>query len=388
MQLERSSTAKEIIAILCIAVILVMTPGTGFSPSPAYAQSYLPPVELDRLVSRIALYPDPLLVQVLTAATYPDQISVAAQWAVGHGYMHGDQLARAMADGQFPWDPSVQSLLPVPSVLDMMARDMGWTSELGNAFLAQRNEVMDAVQRMRRRAWNYGYLRSNRGYRVVNDPGYIEIDPVTAGYYYVPRYDPFVVYAPPRPGFGIGTAIVIGSVIVIGGAFAAWGWGHSRFGWRSHAVYVDNHAWGRTWGNRTTYVHPYAAERFRQQRGFEGQGLRREGEHRAGAPAVRGAEHREAAGAHREAEHRAGTPANRGPEHQQSQARSQSMQQHPAAQQHQATGHGWAAPQQHQQAQQQRPQVQHQAAPQQQHHEAAAPQHHDAPKHDDAHKHK
>src|SRR5438876_10658647 len=98
MRLERSSTAKEIIAVVCIAVILCLTPGPGFSPSVAYAQSYLPPVELDRLVSRIALYPDPLLVQVLAAATFPDQIPVAAQWAVGHGYMHGDQLARAMAD--------------------------------------------------------------------------------------------------------------------------------------------------------------------------------------------------------------------------------------------------------------------------------------------------
>jgi len=370
MRLERSSAAKEIIAVLCIAVILVMTP-----PTPAYAQSYLPPVELERLVSRIALYPDPLLVQVLAAATFPDQVPVAAQWAVGHGYMHGDQLARAMADAQFPWDPSVQSLLPVPSVLDMMARDMGWTTELGNAFLAQRDQVMDAVQRMRRRAWNYGYLRSNRGYYVVNSPGYIEINPVTAGYYYVPRYDPVVVYAPPRPGFGIGTAIVIGSAIVIGGAFAAWGWGHSRFGWRSHAVYVDNRPWGRTWGNRATYVHPYAAERFRAQRGFEGH---RQVDRRAAAPAFRGGEHREAAGARREADHR------------QPQVRSQSMQQHLAPQQHQPAEHRWGAPQQqqHQPAQQQRPQVQHQQAPQQQQHREAPQQHHDAPQRHDAPKHK
>src|ERR1700676_325925 len=109
----------------------------------------LPPGELERLVSRVALYPDPLIAQVLAAATFSDQIPDAARWADQHHYLNGDALARAISDDRLPWDPSVQALLPFPSVLDMMASDMNWTSQLGNAFLAQNADVMDAVQRMR-----------------------------------------------------------------------------------------------------------------------------------------------------------------------------------------------------------------------------------------------
>lgn len=105
------------------------------------------------MVSRIALYPDPLLAQVMTAATYPDQIPQAAGWANAHRYLTGDTLARAIMDDQLPWDPSVMALLPFPSVLDMMARDPGWTQQLGGAVLAQRPDVMDAVQRMRSARW-------------------------------------------------------------------------------------------------------------------------------------------------------------------------------------------------------------------------------------------
>jgi hypothetical protein len=97
----------------------------------------LPPGELDRLVSRIALYPDPLLAQVLAAATFPDAIPDAARWADQHHYLTGDALAAAINGDRLPWDPSVQALLPFPNVLDMMASDMGWTQSLGNAFLAQ-----------------------------------------------------------------------------------------------------------------------------------------------------------------------------------------------------------------------------------------------------------
>ena len=120
-----------------------------------------PPAELDRLVSRIALYPDPLLAQVLAAATFSDQIPDAAKWADQHHYLTGDALAQAISGDQLPLDPSVQALLPFPSVLDMMASDMNWTSQLGNAFLAQQQEVMDAVQRngVAFRPWGWGFNR-------------------------------------------------------------------------------------------------------------------------------------------------------------------------------------------------------------------------------------
>ena len=137
----------------------------GIAAAPAFAQGppppSFPPRQLDQLVARVALYPDPLLAQVLAAATYPNDIPAAAQWADQHHYLTGQALADAIERDQLPWDPSVQALLPFPSVLGMMASDMNWTSELGNAFLAQQQDVMDAVQRQRAIAERYGYLRSN-----------------------------------------------------------------------------------------------------------------------------------------------------------------------------------------------------------------------------------
>src|SRR5580698_161298 len=127
----------------------------------AQAQPMLPPGDLDRLVSRIALYPDPLLAQVMSAASFYDQIPEAAKWADMHHYLTGDALAAAISGDHLPWDPSVQALLPFPSVLEMMAGDMAWTTQLGSAVLAQRPDVMDAVQRMRHKAQGFGYLRTN-----------------------------------------------------------------------------------------------------------------------------------------------------------------------------------------------------------------------------------
>jgi hypothetical protein len=242
-------------AMVCFGLTAIVTSVVGQAPPPP-PPSY-PPQELDRLVARVALYPDPLLSQIFAAATFPDQISPAAQWADQHHYLTGDALARAISDDRLPWDPSVQALLPFPSVLDMMASDMAWTSELGNAFLAQQPELMDAVQRERHRAYDYGYLRTNP--QVIVNPGpYIEILPANPGFIVVPYYDPLVVYAPPRPGFFVGGAIGFRFGVTIGAAFAPWGWGGSRFVWGEHRVFVNNTRWDRNWVNRRTYVHPYA----------------------------------------------------------------------------------------------------------------------------------
>src|SRR5580658_4472587 len=146
-----------------LSVLAVSMQATLDTP-PLFAQApppTLPPGQLDQLVARIALYPDPLLGQILAAATYPDQIPDAAKWADEHHYLTGQALADAITADQVPWDPSVQALLPFPSVLEMMASDPNWTSSLGNAFLAQQQDVMDAVQRERKEARDYGYLRSN-----------------------------------------------------------------------------------------------------------------------------------------------------------------------------------------------------------------------------------
>jgi hypothetical protein len=243
-------------AALAITVTTLIP--VAFSQAPPPPPPSYPPPELDRLVSRVALYPDPLLSQIFAAATFPDQIPDAAGWADQHHYLTGDALARAISDDHLPWDPSVQSLLPFPSVLDMMASDMAWTNEVGNAFLAQQPDVMDAVQRERRRAYDYGYLRTNPQI-VVNYGPYISIAPANPAFIVVPYYDPLIVFAPPRPGFFIGGAIGFRFGVTIGPAFAPWGWGVNRFAWNEHRVFINNAPWGRTWVNRGAYVHPYAA---------------------------------------------------------------------------------------------------------------------------------
>jgi len=209
---------------------------------PAFAQ-YRSPGQLDNLVSRIALYPDPLLMQVLTAATYPGQIPDAASWADEHSNLTGDQLARAIEEDNVPWDASVVALLPFPSVLDRMDRDRQWTGELGEAVLDQRPDVMDAVQRMRMRARDYGYLRDSPQFRVVFDGGWLEILPARPGYIYAPVYDPYWVYAPPRPGFSVG--ISFGPQIFIGATFARHGWADPRVNWRERQFYLNNRPWTR-----------------------------------------------------------------------------------------------------------------------------------------------
>jgi len=233
-------------------------PAPQAPPPPMYA-----PAQLQQMVSPIALYPDPLLAQIFAAATYPDQIPDAAQWADEHHYLTGQALADAIQQDQLSWDPSVQALLPFPSVLRMMASDMPWTSALGNAFLAQQQDVMNAVQRDRAEAAQYGYLSSNSQVIVSGGP-YITIMPVNPAFVVVPYYNPAVVFVAPAPGFFVGGAIRFGFGISVGVAFRPWGWGvvgYNRFDWGAHRVFVNNAVWGRTWVNRGAYVHPYPGVR-------------------------------------------------------------------------------------------------------------------------------
>jgi hypothetical protein len=247
---------KSVTPMLVILAAIAATTALAQGP-PSFA-----PGQLDQLVARIALYPDPLLAQILAAATYSNDIPAAAQWADQHHYLTGQALAGAISADQLPWDPSVQALLPFPSVLDSMNADMNWTTQLGNAFLAQPQEVMDAVQRQRAVAQRYGYLRSN-GQILVGGGPYITIMPVNPGYLVVPYYDPAIVFLAPRRGFAVGGAIRFGFGVSIGGFFAPWGWtaGGIRFDWGAHAVFLNNERWGRTWVNRDRYVHPYVAIR-------------------------------------------------------------------------------------------------------------------------------
>jgi len=245
-----------------LATVMIVI-GIAAGPVLAQAPPSFDPGQLDQLVARIALYPDPLLAQILAAATYSNDIPAAAQWADQHHYLTGQALANAISGDQLPWDPSVQALLPFPSVLDMMNSDMNWTTQLGNAFLAQQQAVMDAVQRQRAAAQRFGYLRTN-GQIVVGGGPYITIMPVNPAFVVVPWYDPGIVFFAPRPGFVVGTGIRFGFGVGIGGFFGPWGWGGGgiRFDWGAHAVFLGGARWGRTWENRGVYVHPgYAAFR-------------------------------------------------------------------------------------------------------------------------------
>jgi hypothetical protein len=246
-------TAQQCIITGCLILILAVSPIVSFAKPAA-----LSPPQLDQLVARIALYPDPLLANVLTASTYWTEIPEAAAWADQHSYLKGDALAQAMQSDHLQWDPSVLALLPFPSVLDMMAQDPAWTQQLGNAVLTQDSDVMDAVQRMRHRAMTYGYLAPNSYINVTSSAGYIQILPVDPNVVYVPYYDPVVVFAPPRPGFAIGGVIHFGAGITIGATFGGWGWWlGSGFAWPSHTILIDRRPWGRVWVNRSGYVHPY-----------------------------------------------------------------------------------------------------------------------------------
>jgi hypothetical protein len=234
---------------------------------PAFAQApgQYPPAELDRLVSRIALYPDPLLAQILAAATFPEQIPDASRWADEHHYLTGEPLARAIADDHLPLDPSVQALLPFPSVLHMMAADMPWTTSLGNAFLDQPQDVTDSAQRLRHQAQDFGYLRTNAQVSVSSGP-YVEIQPAAPGYVVVPYYDPLIVFARPAPGYRPLVAIRYGYSVPMGVYFRPWGWGGNRIVWTSHTVFINDARWARVRANRLTYVHPYAVPRYVVQR--------------------------------------------------------------------------------------------------------------------------
>lgn len=208
-----------------------------------------PAAELDRIVSPIALYPDPLLAQVLSAAQFSREIPAAYQWVEGHPGLTGPQLVEALSAERVSWDPSVQALVAFPTVLKMMSSALPWTSEIGDAFQVQHSDVMDAVQRMRGEAQKYGYLQSNEHIRVSQAP-VIEIVPVNPEYVVVPYYDPLVVYYAPRPRYLVSSAIYFGYGVRLGMWYDPWGWRSTGFYWTSHRVVASYPGWARPWNYR------------------------------------------------------------------------------------------------------------------------------------------
>jgi uncharacterized membrane protein YgcG len=226
--------------------------------APPYAQQT--PEQLQRLVAPIALYPDSLVAQVLAASTFPEQVVEADRWVQANPDLKGDDLGKAV-DGQ-PWDPSVKALAAFPSVLGNMDKNLSWTSSLGDAYYNQQQDVMDAVQVMRKKAQDAGNLKTTPQQTVAAQDSDISIEPADPEVVYVPAYDPWLVYGYPivawpgwypYPGIWFGGPYLsfgIGFPIGWFGGFG-WGWGHWGFDWHNHyAVY--NH--GRYYsGSRTFY---------------------------------------------------------------------------------------------------------------------------------------
>jgi hypothetical protein len=247
---------RSSVAMLCAFCLL---PGETFAfaasqqtaPAQSSAQgTKLSSNQLDSLVAPIALYSDPLLAQVLAASTYSLEIIELQQWLANNPNLKDKALADAVA--KQPWDASVQALAPMPEAVKRLANDIGWTTNLGNAFLAQQSEVMDAVQRMRQKAQNKGNLKTTEQQkvetRVVENKQVIVIEPPSTQVVYVPTYDPYVVYGPPLypypaiyypPAwyYPAGMAISFGMGVMMGAFWSGgWGWG---CGWGGNDIYIN-----------------------------------------------------------------------------------------------------------------------------------------------------
>lgn len=258
MKPEPKGTAlRSMLAILC-SIILLPGDTLAYAPpqSPAPAPSAggqaatIPPEQLDSLVAPIALYPDPLLAQALAASTYPLEIIQLQRWLEKNKNLKDKELADAVA--KQPWDPSVQALAALPDVVKRLGDDIQWTADLGNAFLTQQTDVMDAVQRMRKKAQEKGTLQTTKEQRVdtrvIENKSVIVIEPANPQVVYVPSYDPVVVYGPayypyppiyyPAWGYAATAAVSFGFGMMMGAFWSGgWGWG---CGWGGGNVYVNH----------------------------------------------------------------------------------------------------------------------------------------------------
>jgi Protein of unknown function (DUF3300) len=259
MNFNQASLGTRATAVLCTALLIPTNIVSSPLPPPQAATTTtssaanIPNDQLDSLVAPIALYPDPLLAQVLAASTYPLEIIQLQQWMSRHPDLKGEALAAAVEKEN--WDPAVQGLAALPDVVKRLGDDIQWTTDLGNAFLAQQRGVMDAVQRMRRKASDAGTLKTTEQQKVttqvVQTKEVIVIQQANPQVIYVPAYNPVVVYGPPiypyppiyypPPGYyAAGVAIGFGVGIAMG-AFWGGGWGYGpRWGYGSVNINVNN----------------------------------------------------------------------------------------------------------------------------------------------------
>ncbi len=253
MDAARWKMPSRVLAIFCAALTisgeysLYAQPDSSGQPAP---EKLLSGQQLESLVAPIALYPDPLLGQVLAACTYPLQAVEADRWLQANKKLKGEKLVQAAA--QQAWEPSIQALVVFPDVLRRISDNLKWATALGNAFLAQQEDVMNAVQALRRRARQAGKLQSNAQQKIdVQNGNIIVIQPADPQVMYVPGYDPAMVYGaltypypamtyPPAAAgpISFGTGVALGAVY----GFTSWGWGCN---WHGGSVTVDNNFFSR-----------------------------------------------------------------------------------------------------------------------------------------------
>jgi hypothetical protein len=262
----RNFATKVLSASLCFLLVILTGPvGTEVQVSaqeaaPAYSGQGAPLTaqELQGLAAPIALYPDALVAQILGGATFPDQIALAANWLQQHPGLTGQPLLEAV--NAQSWEPSVKALTQFPSVLGNMAKNLSWTSALGEAYATQGADVMAAVQVLRAKAQAAGNLKSGSQITVVQQsPQVIVIQPVNPQVIYVPAYNPAVVYGYPYvvPGYSTAAVVTTGVIafgvgIAVGMAISGgygWGWNSWNCGWHGSTVvyrggaYYGNTAW-------------------------------------------------------------------------------------------------------------------------------------------------
>ncbi len=283
---------KASVHVLIGLLVLLMAAPPGILAQDTGGQKTFKPEELDALLAPIALYPDDLLAQIFMASTYPLEVVQAARWLKANPNLKGDQLTAALEKQD--WDPSVKSMVNFPSVLDMMNEKLDWTQKLGDAVLASEKDAMDSVQRLRKKAYDAGNLKSSKEQVVKVDTAYqaaqpsgagapaqppqpaqqpqqqiIVIEPANPQVVYVPQYNPTVVYGtwaypayPPAPvypyGYTPGAALFsFGMGVAVGAAWGyAWGgcnWGHGDVDvnvWRNQNI--NNNINRNNYANKVT----------------------------------------------------------------------------------------------------------------------------------------
>jgi len=257
-----TTRATEKTVSVMISLILAVGPSSGYAneePGPGGAADSTPmsAQQLNSLVAPIALYPDPLVAQVLSAATFPDQVAVADYWLQENKSLSGQPLMQAV--DKLSWNASVKALTQFPSVLHNMAQNLTWTSTLGEAYHNQPGQVMSAIQTLREQAKAAGHLKSSSEITVSQQsPQVITIEPANPQVVYVPQYNPAVIYGTPYvvPGYtagdvALGTALGFGAGVAVGavagGGCCGWGWGSWNTNWSGGAVvYNHNSFYGNT----------------------------------------------------------------------------------------------------------------------------------------------